>query len=163
MHRLHCDVSTQGIPRSTVRGGPGHRSSNADRHTVLLRSDSQVQELPATILGTALTVRATPHEYLYTYGDGTTFGPQMFAGGPSTKTAGAKAAQATANPTTSVDLSPLQQNTQWGPCVMQTASWGLARRTARATTPEARRRLRPRLLGGYPWRAPARQATQQYR
>ncbi|MBO1266661.1 hypothetical protein J1902_01470 [Arthrobacter sp. PO-11] len=44
-------------------------------------AESATQEIPATILGTALTVRAIPDTYTFDYGDGTIFGPTMFAGG----------------------------------------------------------------------------------
>ncbi|GAA4044363.1 hypothetical protein GCM10023063_33820 [Arthrobacter methylotrophus] len=44
-------------------------------------AEAATQEIPATVLGTALTVRATPTDYTFNYGDGTVVGPQMFAGG----------------------------------------------------------------------------------
>ncbi|MEZ2389324.1 hypothetical protein AB6813_07215 [bacterium RCC_150] len=44
-------------------------------------AEASVQEIPAMVLGTALTVRAIPKDYAFNYGDGSVFGPQMFAGG----------------------------------------------------------------------------------
>ncbi|MFH5880221.1 hypothetical protein [Arthrobacter sp. NA-172] len=44
-------------------------------------AEAVTQEIPTTILGTALTVRAIPSDYTFSYGDGTAFGPQVFAGG----------------------------------------------------------------------------------
>ncbi len=44
-------------------------------------AEAATQEIPATVLGTALTVRATPTDFTFNYGDGTAVGPQKFAGG----------------------------------------------------------------------------------
>ncbi|HAG60052.1 MAG TPA: hypothetical protein DCL83_12415 [Arthrobacter bacterium] len=48
-------------------------------------ADAHVQEFDVTILGQRVHLAATPIEYTYNYGDGTTLGPTPAAGGPLPK------------------------------------------------------------------------------
>lgn len=78
--RIQQEFQNLPIAPATVTAQPNpHTLKGAETN---IFADATEQQFDVTILGQRVHLVATPVEYAYNYGDGTTFGPTPVAGGP---------------------------------------------------------------------------------
>ncbi|WP_426998511.1 hypothetical protein [Pseudarthrobacter sp. N5] len=78
--RIEQDFKNLPITPASVTAQPSPHTLRGAETNIF--ADATEQQFDVTILGQRVHLVATPVEYTYSYGDGTTFGPTPMAGGP---------------------------------------------------------------------------------